>query len=804
MSSHPLMIFHQVGSLMEQQEFAKHQAKTSSSFKPDAFAPKILKLPAVRDETKQHVDSIFAYRERLICLLSLYGETIFKRWQKKGIDQRKKVLLTAWPNMPESYRPDIRNCYIFEGPDKMPDECKENFVWPHINLEDLSKATPLPHMMQFRAKYPPEDYVSFDFNSMSLGVNSRALMPGYLKGWTTVFLGRRTTKTYGQLRSWAQHPESRELNDLGIGLQPGEGILVLRLQVSIYRFLCHCIELVVPDLPLPEVSDASDEAITRLLACVDLSEQNLLTTDPEESSLLAAHFPPPRFDIKRMARLLYAKHMEVEDHLWYVREDPAYFHDGLLDYSEHQLEQLPDTKGQRHPGLHSQAFWTQQVFTFTVSACGDCFLWGLLGHRLTQVIECYTRHGDQADPGKRLPHDLEVALCRFTYHLSRTIHHDSVMLSTARAASPPLRKYYLRDADDDINDPEYPQKPFVDRLKKRSMLLWLLEQLENKEAINVFGLHNLLGYTNRIMVKSQKARELISPYLAKMLSEMDLINQILRYFLIFRFKLPVTDIVSTTELKSEYAERTFDLNECFLALDPEKAASHFIFGLKDPLQMFACPSDDSELTPKTVNMRRLAEEKLDKFFGKIDQTVRKKTGKGIIPNLAPNLSGRKLRRTIMWTEPAIRKNSWRQDAESSGPPASPTPPLPDTTTPEHPPIVVGKKAFKTFIALFASSTPHAPRSTILWSEFINAMINAGFKAEKLAGSGWVFWMKDDTNPSRAILFHEPHPGTEMPLEMVRRYGERLGRAYGFTGKTFVRAEQAKPADVDEEDGGVVC
>jgi hypothetical protein len=75
-----------------------------------------------------------------------------------------------------------------------------------------------------------------------------------------------------------------------------------------------------------------------------------------------------------------------------------------------------------------------------------------------------------------------------------------------------------------------------------------------------------------------------------------------------------------------------------------------------------------------------------------------------------------------------------------------------------------------------------PRS-IRWTEIRNALAKIGFAAEKLHGSAWQFSPTAIDLP-RGIQFHEPHPNSEVPLVLARRYGARLARAYGWDGTMF--------------------
>lgn len=67
-----------------------------------------VKLPAdVRREARVMSDKIFLSYETLNGILKRHEVTIRKRWFKKTRQQRLKILLNAWPNMPAIHRRDF-------------------------------------------------------------------------------------------------------------------------------------------------------------------------------------------------------------------------------------------------------------------------------------------------------------------------------------------------------------------------------------------------------------------------------------------------------------------------------------------------------------------------------------------------------------------------------------------------------------------------------------------------------------------------------------------------------------------------
>ena len=52
------------------------------------------------------------------------------------------------------------------------------------------------------------------------------------------------------------------------------------------------------------------------------------------------------------------------------------------------------------------------------------------------------------------------------------------------------------------------------------------------------------------------------------------------------------------------------------------------------------------------------------------------------------------------------------------------------------------------------------------AEFLSAMASVGFLIKKLDGSAWVFTLMGD-GWKQSIIFHEPHPGTEILYRVAR-------------------------------------
>ena len=207
---------------------------------------------------------------------------------------------------------------------------------------------------------------------------------------------------------------------------------------------------------------------------------------------------------------------------------------------------------------------------------------------------------------------------------------------------------------------------------------------------------------------------------------------------------------------------------------------------------------------------REAESHLDEFWRHIDGHYVKRTGKTMHEICSDLLTPRTLERTPEWIEPVARSipeksspaavltNTFSSlsidDRVAQDDIAAPikvkvktrgTAIAPDDIAPEDaPPVPVPSRAYKVFRVLFYNpmhdiDTP----GEIPWSEFLYALSSIDFAVQKQNGSAWLF--TPSGTAQRSIIFHEPHLSSKIPIQIARRHGRPLSRAYGWATETFV-------------------
>ncbi|CAJ2513942.1 Uu.00g020610.m01.CDS01 [Anthostomella pinea] len=182
-----------------------------------------------RREARQLSESIFSSWKQLSTILDKREEVRQKRWTKKTKNQRAQILLAAWPCiggsgtvMPVSHRPDMK---LILQPNAR--KTKASFMWPYINLEDLSDNKFLPLMLSSRGRNLPEAFAHADLEALHAGITIRIVHRTRLKNHT-MYLARQTSpETYGQLVSWDDNDQAFDLMHNQIQFSPGDGLLVL-------------------------------------------------------------------------------------------------------------------------------------------------------------------------------------------------------------------------------------------------------------------------------------------------------------------------------------------------------------------------------------------------------------------------------------------------------------------------------------------------------------------------------------------------------------------------------------------------
>ncbi|KAL8645853.1 MAG: hypothetical protein Q9226_007111 [Calogaya cf. arnoldii] len=268
------------------------------------------------------VDQIFDDWSRLQAITRIHGEALARRWTKRIVPKRKKVLLEAWPDMNPAHRPD----FDVSRRDQKGPACRDAVMMPYINLQDLSFERNLLEFMNSRAQTSPERFAFSDGLPFNTAVAMEALRPAAKYDVLMLLTGQKSRDTYGKLKK-IDVAERRNIVFTGYAFRLAQGVAILETQQRLYRFLLLCAELLLHDTDLAQSVSNFDTADQEEHS----SLTNTMTSEPAEwqsvskmNSRASFRLPQP-FSVDHLLKLAGAKRDAAEDVFWTLHEDPEFF-----------------------------------------------------------------------------------------------------------------------------------------------------------------------------------------------------------------------------------------------------------------------------------------------------------------------------------------------------------------------------------------------------------------------------------------------------------------------------------------------
>ncbi|KAI4693598.1 uncharacterized protein J4E88_001971 [Alternaria novae-zelandiae] len=799
--------------------------------------PAIDYFPSLREVERlaQHkVNEIFGAFENVRYILERHEDTVRKRWCKKSTAKKKKLLLTAKPGMASEHRPDIAAELAATTISDLEDELffvsvctatnSEACLVPFLNLEDLLNPGSFLTLLNSRGRTPIETFSHTELHHCpSAWWPDSALLP-YLQRFTMVFAGRNTRNTYGRIQRWRDSNDAWRSIYKGQAVHPGNGLQILCIQEIIYTFLQRCCHLLVGDLLAEgKGQQAQHPNIPPTVLVVD---DTLNYTNRAEVSLMIPYGIPGQLDFGRLRSLISSKVGELEDHIWALREDPGYFSEVFHDYERHIVEYSVFIDGNGNAALKEQpdavpGLILRNLITDPYYAL---FYWHRCLHLLDRLESTAARHSFKFPSHEELPEGYREDLLRL-WTVLNAIQTDLHECFRQHVLATPTMRTYISKTAEDPDSRNYAFEFEMSQAKGDSVTIRFLEVLSRIIVPRDPPGHGFVAELDdleRLIIKNPAAKGLLSPFVWADFSQMSVSSECIQRI---RFYQPWS-----TQLEYEMIFRKLELGLEFAIFTGRWRPVSTMRSFEDvALKRMADPSDGKFHYPiterrscATTDALRLAEENLDDFWKTADSFCRKLTGSSFPDLLERDIShGRSLRRTAPWTEPSARKEdarfheshsesfhqytykpflfesyrgaealtSVRRKVKTRG-----TVDLaraegndaPDSTDQTILPIsvTVDKRSHLVFKTLFFSPSARDVPGEVSWKDFVHAMVQRGFEAEKLHGSSWRF-TPTTLGAERAIQFHAPHGAlSKLPLTWARRYGRRLEREYGWTGEMF--------------------
>ncbi|KAJ5738910.1 hypothetical protein N7493_002065 [Penicillium malachiteum] len=801
--------------------------------KPECKSP-----DKVRQEASSMVDKIFINYETLHGILIRHEGTIRKRWTKRNRVQRLKVLLSAWPNMPLYHRPDFNALQKdISWDQKASPKYRDSFMCPYINREDLLPTKALLLLLNARGRHPPSHFATADVQAMSLGVVTFVLSCTRLDDYIMILSGiEDNTRDYGRLVALGEHLDADDWMCWQKQFSPGEGLLILEAQERLLTGLVQCCRQLLQDIP--ESNLTSDEF--PVLPEPDLKSESEVSGF-ESLGIMAAEAPyrlPIKFDLPSVHSLLSAKASATEDHIWALREDPDFFLTVLVETNDHRVEFMKDPHGKVHPSVRGplkHIIGSDVTSSVIAHAYIVLEIFSELSRQAKDLVSLQAKYAADISPTKDLPKEFSDALNRFRYHLDQAISSELRILRITSMASPSLRRFFTRQPSLEPHQKAYvvKKKTGTKKTKVEGKLLYLLGILwSDSQQLFIAGLPVIMDELERLIQSEKEARELLSPYVFSVIGDLSILSQCLNQFAHFLPWARTLDCIIAEEednLEEGYMKRTDARAGIVKALTNGRGGYDEALSLGDPSGgRFAYPIEKRR-TRENVEALRKAESNLDSFWAAIDRITIAKTEDLSSTALHALISQpRPLQRTPEWVEAEKPSTVTRTTSEKPEPDVdtlikpfskfysdTPTKKVDSvqakvkvkTRGKEHDPtlakepeelqqpatadsqlnLAVDARALKAFRTIFFNPSTTSNPGEVQWTEFLHAMTSLGFAVTKMYGSAWQF---EPTRPGmeRNIQFHEPHPHSKLAFRVARRYGRRLSRAYGWSGETFVLAE----------------
>ncbi|KAF1993897.1 hypothetical protein P154DRAFT_47978 [Amniculicola lignicola CBS 123094] len=790
--------------------------------------PKVASPTEIQKHVKEFSTQIFSDWAILKAILDRHESTIHKRWAKKGRKQRVELLLAAWPNMSATHRPDfLAFTKETERERERGTKFRDAYMWPYVNLEDLSKPKTVPLFLQARARSMPGAFTGADAEAAHIGYVTKAVVPLFLNEYTMMFNNVATAEGYAELISWDENDDAFEWMTSRKGMLPGEGLVILEMQHRVMHFLVDCCQRIMHDIPTNDL--ASDSYPTK--PPVALAKE---TVDGFDSlAILAAEAPyrvPASMDLVRLESLLAAKKGAAEDHVWSLREDPGYFADAVFELKEHRQEMMKDSNGRDHH-IFTQGqdgiFWQRVIKEVVAGAHLGLEVWSELHEQVKELRRLQVKHESSISVDEDLPEEYLSALLKFQHYINQAAKGPKGGLKHRAVASPPLRPYFSRNPPKDLSSTmiQITDKAGAESKmdKSQRQLVWLLQTLwEDSSNLFLLGLPNVVDELEHLLQSEPTAKKLISFHIGELISDLAVISEATRQLKIYLpwargFENAMAD--REAELQKEFAQKTKGWGLVTTAVDGPNQKKIARLGEPDG-KRFYYPVEKPR-TKANVEAMRSAEQSLDAFWSSVDQNLRRRDG-GHLKETAlwPLLSQLKiLQRTSecvesakqteenaiikplselyldleLRTERTIDRGTQigkepTTKAKTRGAPvpenlAEIQPAEAQTSPDEQTTFQLDPRALKVFRTLFYNPTLTATPGDVPWKDFLHALVSVGFRPEKLYGSVWQFSpLKEGFE--RSIQFHEPHPSGKIQYRHARRIGRRLNRAYGWNTGMF--------------------
>ncbi|KAF7960181.1 hypothetical protein EAE96_001779 [Botrytis aclada] len=685
--------------------------------------------------------------------------------------ERRKILQNCGVTLSETHRADYAQLLRFHGftdEDSIPAtqltsellSHRNDFLHPHLNVEDLIKVKSMLLLINSRGRNPPHLFANADLRAANLGFTRGALNLKFLKDHSLLLEGE-SVETYGRLVKWTDE-KMKERTLAGFQYLPHEGLLIHEIQYNLYLFLVNWCEALLQDIEIATIWRHPIEPEPPLL---------VRTSDDTTIASIAMETPyrlPSKLDFDRLRAVVTAKRLSAEDYIHDLREDPA---------SDHRLERVLDDEGRAGSSLGTSEFWEDVTKSVVLDAYHDVISWHLMSKQLERLATLQEKDAASIHPQNSLPEEFSKELLSFKKVLEFIQRDPRSKLTDALPASLPFRHNFRR-VSGSIGGRDATQRIEKGLSKSEDLMIRLFELIVTERERSGLSLPAMMDEIENTIEQDLELKAKITPRVSRILSELGLIVRLENELDLY---LPwATSFPTELEIHKEWLQQHLS---CWIAM------------WNEPEDYFWNKLD--------YEYRRVSRTTLNKTIGWIFTNIRtvERTPDWVAPTrparvfpksfLAPTIPQFSINdptSNFVAREEKIKPKT-RGVPTSSGNPVEDTPEV----APSEPKERIYKlkaRALKVFKVIFFQASETNLPGDLPWTEFKYAMVAMGFTVHKLDGSACQFAppSTDEYLGKHSIQFHEPHsPGSaaKIPFHVARSMGRRLKNTYGWHGGMFV-------------------
>lgn len=791
----------------------------------DLPVPKDLTVKQIHTHATSFSHSIFSDWTQLNAILKRFEATIRKRWLKKSAKQRRELLLKVRPTIPLVHRPDFEG-FRNQGNARVSRAitCSADaHLTPYINLQDLQQGHNLLLFIHSRGRNTPILFASTDAGKAHLGYGwAEEPEPDGIAMLLSVGVAAQSPRQYGALVPVAKlHPR------IGVthSFDPVYGLLTLEIQQSIYSFLLRCVQHILHDIhptgyrlmphaPMPE-------PLSNLKGVWDTVSTHTIEAD---------YRPPQQLSLSRMRLLIDGRTLAAEDHICSLREDPGYFLEHLKEWREHHFLNGDDTP-------LNWAVIAGQVFA---NALDSWQKWTWISMLLGFVRPIHEQLGAAIEGGTRLEewdeHLWAAVAETIDVIISKPMQNIEIMFPTSSGLRNVMQRPHRfgccsTESESCIRGAEHGWhiKANSTYAQRRACRIFHILSGLDEDQLALHGLRAVVQEAHYMLEHDTEVSQLIDSWLLTDFFDLavlvDLQDRIAQFHP-FSKSWDAANIAGG-ELVDHLMKFTQSHSEH--AIKAIKWSSFHVKSLGMPNDgRFYYPSEKRR-TAVVVRELQSAEAALKKYWTEVESHMeycgiefgvlfklyqastpstkdwkeqtfdspvshndssRNNNDHYDLPTTPP--TGTENKKTEIATDERTKRKTHGTAQARFGAVTPPSTPAVDSTIGLRKPIYIPRRTFKVMSALLPSpSTISEAPCEVSWDEFIHALNTLGLVPEKLYGSVWIFkpLPKGEglVSVERSIQFHEPKSvrrGSKIDLTQVRRFGDRLKRAFGWDGETF--------------------